>query len=224
MTDTTARITKNGKHYEILVDLDEALKVKKGEAGANINSAVLTGAVFHNLKAGEHAGERDMEKAFGTSDFIKVAEQIIKHGEVVLTSDFMKGEQEQKYKQVIDFLVSHAVSPGGTPYTSDRIMTALKEAHVNVKNKPIDSQIGEIIEQLEKVLPMKIEMKKIKVTIPAQHTGRAYGVINDYKQSEEWLGNGDLTAVLNIPAGLVMDFYDKLNGVTHGAGLSEEME
>ena len=63
----------------------------------------------------------------------------------------------------------------------------------------------------------------MKITIPAQHTGRVYGIINEYKESEEWLGTGDLVVVLNVPAGLIMDFYDKLNGVTHGAGLSEEI-
>ena len=30
MTNTTARIKKAGKHFEIMVDLDEALKFKKG--------------------------------------------------------------------------------------------------------------------------------------------------------------------------------------------------
>ena len=222
MTQTTARATKEGKHYEVLVDLDEALKVKKGEG--NINSAVLTDAVFHNLKSGEHASEAEMEKAFGTSVFEEVVEKIIQQGEVVLPTDYKNEEHEKKYKQVVDFLVSNAVSPSGSPYTPERIMTALKEARVNVKNKPIDSQISDIMDDLSKILPMKIEVKKIRVTIPAQHTGRAYGVINDFKQSEEWKGNGDLVAVLNVPAGLVIDFYDKLNSVTHGAGLSEEIK
>ena len=48
MTQTIARVTKEGKHYEILVDLDEALKVKKGEG--DVNATVLTDAIFHNLK------------------------------------------------------------------------------------------------------------------------------------------------------------------------------
>jgi ribosome maturation protein Sdo1 len=37
MTQTQARLTRKGKKYEILVDLDEALKVKKGQG--NINAA-----------------------------------------------------------------------------------------------------------------------------------------------------------------------------------------
>jgi len=220
---TTARLKKEGKNFEILVDLDEALKIRKNEGG-NISSAVLTEAVFYNIKSGEHASSEDLEKNFGSSDLNVVAERIIKKGDIVLPTDYLKEGHEQKYKQVVDFISKNAVSPEGRPYTSDRILTALKEAHVNVKNKPIDTQISDILEQLQKVLPIKIEMKKIKVTIPAQHTGKAYGVIQEYKESEEWLANGDLQAVLNVPAGLIMDFYDKLNNVTHGAALSEEVK
>jgi len=218
---TTARIRKEGKNFEILVDLDEALKVRKGEG--NINTAVVSDSVFYNLKAGEHASSEDLNKAFGSENIMIVAEKIIKGGEVVLTTEHMREEQSQKYKQVVDFLVKNAVSPGGQPYTSDRIETALREAGVNVKNKPVEQQVSEILEQLQKILPIKVETKKIKVTIPAQHTGKAYGVVQEFKESEEWQGNGDLVVVLNIPAGLVMDFYDKLNSVTHGSALSEEI-
>ena len=72
MVQTTARVKKGAKHFEVLVDLDEALKVRKGEG--NINAAVLTDAVFHNLKSGEHAGVGEMEDAFGSSDLMVVAE------------------------------------------------------------------------------------------------------------------------------------------------------
>jgi ribosome maturation protein SDO1 len=224
MVDTTARIKKEGKHFEIRVDLDEALKVKKGEEGADIARAVLTDAVFHNLKSGEHASERDLEKNFGSKDTMAVAEKIIKNGEVVLSADFKNEELDKKYKQVVDFLVRNATSPDNRPYTPDRIMKALHEARVNVKNKPIDSQIADIIDSLSKILPIKIETKKIKLLIPAIHTGKAYGAIAEFKESEDWQGNGDLVAVLKIPSGLVMDFYDKLNGVTHGAALAEEIK
>ena len=222
MSQTTARIKKEGKTFEILVDLDEALKVRKGEG--NINSAILSGAVFYNLKSGEHASSDDLKKGFGSEDIAVVGAKIIKSGEVVMTADHMREEQSQKYKKVVDFLVRNAVSPSGQPYTADRIETALKEAGVNVKNKSVESQVSEILKQLQKILPIKIETKKLKVTIPAAHTGQGYGVVQEFKESEEWQSNGDLVVVLNIPAGLVMDFYDKLNGVTHGAGLSEEIK
>ena len=220
---TTARITKEGKHYEILVDLDEALKIKKDEGG-NINSAVLTDEIFHNLKNGEKASEDELEKEFGSSDIINVSEKIIKQGEIVLPQEYMKKQQEQKYKQVVDYLTRNAVSPEGKPYTPDRIMKALEEANVNVQNKPISEQVKDIIEQLQKIIPIKTEMKKIKITIPAQHTGKAYGIINKYKEKEEWKNNGDLDVIVSVPAGIIMDFYDSLNSTTQGSALTEEMK
>lgn len=224
MAQTTARIKRGGKHFEILVDLEEAMKIKRGESGTSLNSAVLTEYVFYNLKAGEHASDTDLEKEFGTRDFMEVAEKIIKGGEVVRTEESMKTEYEQKYKQVVDFLASSAVSPEGRPYTADRIMKALVEAHVNIKNKPVESQIKEIIDQLASVLPIKMEMKKVRLTIPAIHTGRAYGIIKEYMVSEEWKNNGDLEVIVEMPTALVFDFYDRINGVTGGAVVSEEIK
>jgi ribosome maturation protein SDO1 len=222
MVNTTARIKKGGKHFEILVDLDEAVRVRKGEG--NLNVAVLTNAVFHNLKSGEHAGMDDLEINFGTKDFMKVAEKIIRDGEIVRTAESMKGEQDKRYKQVVDFLVRNAVSPEGRPYTPDRIMRALKEARVNVKNKPIEGQVKEILDQLGKVLPLSIERKKVRLLIPASYTGKAYGIVKEFMIKETWKDNGDLEVVVEVPSGLVMDFYDRVNGVTAGAVMSEELK
>ena len=82
----------------------------------------------------------------------------------------------------------------------------------------------EIIKKLKEIIPIKIETKKIKIIIPAQHTGKVYSILNEYKESEEWMSNGNLQAVLNIPAGLIIDFYDKLNSLTHGSVQSEEIK
>ena len=224
MTQTTARIKKNGKHFEILVELEEAMKISKGGSNANITDAVLTETIFNNLKSGENASTSDMENAFGSSDVLVVAEKIIKEGEVVRTTESMKTEHNVKYKQVVDFLVRNAVSPEGRPYTPDRMMKALTEAHVDIKNKPIESQIEEILDQLSKILPVKIEKKKVKLLIPAIHTGKAYGIIKEFIKTESWKNNGDLEVVVEMPSGLIFDFYDKINGATHGSVLSEEIK
>jgi len=224
MGQTTARIKRGGKHFEILVDLDEAMKVRRDEAGSSLSAAVLTEYIFNNLKAGEHASSSDMEKEFGSSDVMSVAEKIIKDGEVVRTAESMKAEYEQKYKQIVDFLVSNAVSPEGRPYTGDRIMKALVEAHVHVKNKAIESQIGDIIDQLSKILPISMETKKVRLIIPAIHTGKSYGMVKEYMVSEEWKNNGDLEVVVEMPTALIFDFYDKINGATQGAVMSEEIK
>jgi ribosome maturation protein SDO1 len=224
MVKTIARVSKGGKHYEIFVDLDEALKVAREDKDADLGSAVLTDSVFHNLKSGEHVSNEDLMKTFETTDFMIVAEKIIKTGEIVKTTESIKSEQNKKYKQVVDFLSRNAVSPEGRAYTPERIMKALEEAHVNIKNKPIESQIDEIMEQISRILPIKIERKKVRLLVPAVHTGKAYGIIKEFIIGKTWKSNGDLEALVEMPTALIFDFYDKINSATHGSVLSEEIK
>ena len=222
MVDTIARIKKEGMKFEIKVDLDDALKLKKGE----IDSIEVKGdKIFSDIKKGEKASSEDLKKSFGTEDVQEVAKKIIQSGEVQTTQEHRDAEQEKKFKQVVDFLSTNAVDPQtGNPHTPERIKNALEQANVNVKNAPIETQINEIVEKINKIIPIKIETKKIKITIPAMHTGKAYGVINQYKEEETWKDDGSLEVIVNVPSGIVIDFYDKLNSITHGSALSEELK
>ena len=223
MTQTIARITKAGKHFEVLIDLDAALAYKKGDSG-DVNFLEID-KIFTDAKKGEAASPGDFKSVFNTDDVYEIAGKIVKDGEVLISQEHRDIEKDQKFKQVVEFLVTNSSDPQtGNPHTAERIRSALDQAHVNVKNKPIDSQIGEIVEALSKVLPIKIETKKVKITIPAIHTGQAYGAVNQYKESETWKDNGDLEIIVNVPAGIIIDFYEKLNGVTHGSALSEEVK
>lgn len=224
MTQVLARSKIKGKNFEILVDVDKALEFKKSGQG-NISEIVESDVIFTDSKKGLKASGDDLKKAFGTEDFNEVCEKIIKSGDIQVPAEYREKERGEKFKQVVDFLVKNAVNPqSGLPYTPDKIESSLKEAGINIENKPIDVQITGIIEKLNQVIPIKVETKKIQITIPAQYTGQAYGIINPYKESEEWLGNGDLKVIVNIPAGLQMEFYDKLNNITHGAALTEEIK
>ena len=151
--------------------------------------------------------------------------KIIKDGEVQTNQEHRDAEQEKKVKQVVDFLATNAIDPQTkNPHTPERIKSALEQAHINVKNIPIENQIKEIIGAISKVIPIKLETKKVKITIPAIYTGKAYSVITQYKEEENWLDNGDLQVTAEVPSGIIMDFYDKLNSVTHGAALTEEIK
>ena len=82
MTTTTARIKKIGKHFEVLVDLDESLKFRKGE----VNSiAAESEVIFTNIKQGERASEKDLQEAFGTTDVNEIVQRIVREGEVLTT-------------------------------------------------------------------------------------------------------------------------------------------
>jgi len=223
MTQTTARIKKAGKNFEIIVDLEKAIKYKKGESKA-VDFLELD-KVFSDSKKGFAASESDMKSSFGTEDIYEIAGKIAKEGEILLTQEFRDEEKEKREKQVVDFLSRNSIdSRTGNPHTPERIKSALEQAHVDIKNIPIDRQINEIIQKINTIIPIKISVKKIQITIPAIHTGKVYGIINPYKEKENWLPDGSLECIVNVPAGMVMDFYDKLNSVTHGSALTQEIK
>ncbi|MCF7910433.1 ribosome assembly factor SBDS [Candidatus Pacearchaeota archaeon] len=222
MPQTTARIKKAGKRFEIIVDLDDAMKFRKSETSEIFPEG---DKIFTDSKKGHKASPDDLQEAFGTEDINEIAKKIVKEGEVLTTQDYRDAEQEKKIKQLVNFLSVNAIDPQtGNPISEERIKNSLEEARINLKNLPIENQVKEIIDELNKIMPIKLQMKKVKITVPAIYTGKAYGLVNQYKIKEDWLGNGDLQAILEIPAGVIMEIYDKLNSMTHGSILSEEIK
>jgi ribosome maturation protein SDO1 len=222
MTRTTARIKQKGEPFEIFVDLENAIKFKKGQITI-IESE--DGRVYKDIKKGDVASVKDLENAFGTSDTWEIAKKIVKDGEILVTQEYRDEERDKRVKQVVDFLSRNTINPQtGNPHTPQRIESALNEAHVNIKNIPIENQIKEIMEQLSKILPIRTEVKKIKIIVPAIHTGKVYNLISQYKETENWMNDGSLEVVVSVPAGMIMDFYDKLNSATHGAAVTEEIK
>ena len=76
---------------------------------------------------------------------------------------------------------------------------------------------------MEKFLPLKTEVKKLQITVPAVYTGSVYALLHGIKEKEEWLNDGSLLAVVNLPTGMQSEFYDKLNKMTHGSALTAEL-
>jgi ribosome maturation protein SDO1 len=224
MTNVEARLKVKGKNFEILVDVDKAIQMRKGMP-VNIENVLAIDQIFSDSKKGIRVSNADLKDCFGTEDMRQAAEKIVKSGEILLPIEYRKKEQENKIKQIIDFLVRNAMDPTtGRPHTPTRIEESIKKAGVNVDNRPIDQQIPEILKKLMPLIPIKIETKRLKIVIPAIHTGKAYSLLQEYKEKEEWLNNGDLSCIINLPAGLQMEFYDKLNAITHGSAIAEEIK
>jgi ribosome maturation protein SDO1 len=222
MPNVEARIKAKGKHFEIFVDLDEALKVKNGTG--NVQSALQSQNIFYDIKKGTIASQQDLRDAFGTTDLYEIAKQIMTKGEVQKTQEFRDEEREKKIRQVVAIILKNATDQHGRPYTEERLKAAMNEIHYNFDNRPAEKQMADVLTKLKDVIPIKIETKRIRITIPAIYTGHVYGLLQEYKESEEWLSNGNLQAVVAIPAGLTIDFFDKLNSATHGAVQSEELK
>lgn len=222
MVIVAARKRVGSKIFEISVDFDAAMKVRKGDG--DITAALNSNGIYYDVKKGTIASSEDLEKAFGVSNLFEVAEKIIKSGDIEKPQEFRDAEKERRMKKVVDLIVRNAVDQHGKPYTPERIRRALEEAHYHFTDNPAEVQMSEAVEKIKTIIPISIQIKKIKLIIPAQYTGQIYGILQGYtKESEEWKNNGNLEVILLIPAGMQLDFYDRLNGITHGAVQSEEV-
>lgn len=229
MVDVVARLKVKGKTFEVMVDCDKAidLKKKKNVSAATVRDILAIDTVFSDYKKGLKFSASDLKEAFGTEDVSEIAARIIAEGEIVLPQEYREKEREAKLKQIIDFLVKNSVDPRtNAPYTAERISSALKEAGVRIdETRSADEQSLLIIKKIEKIIPIKIATIKLKIVIPAAHTGKAYGLLSKFsKIKEEWLSDGSYSCIINLPAGMQMDFYDKLNAITHGSATTEEIK
>ncbi|MDP2926498.1 MAG: ribosome assembly factor SBDS [Nanoarchaeota archaeon] len=224
MTDTIARLKSGKLTFETMVDLDSAMKFKKGEK-IPISEIIRDNFVYTDIKKSMKAGKAELDNTFGTSELAKVVEQIVKKGSLEVTQEFRDEAIENKRKQIIDFLSRNAVDARtGRPFTPDILNNSIKQAGAKIENLPIEKQIAGIVEKLKIILPIKIETKKIKIKIPSHLTGQTYGLVQEYKEKEEWLADGSLEVIINIPVGIQIEFYDRLNKITHGATITQEIK
>ncbi|MBC7081797.1 MAG: ribosome assembly factor SBDS [Thermoplasmatales archaeon] len=219
-----ARYEKKGKHFEILVDpemVEEILEDKK----VNVLEALAIDIVFKDARKGDKASEEALKEVFGTLNIEEIALKIIKEGEIQLTVKQRREMIERKKKAIVDWIARCSMDPHTKlPHPRDRIERAIEEAKVNIDAfKPVEEQVKKIIAAIRPIIPISIENVKIEVVIPSTYSGRAYGEIMKISKilKEEWLSDGSLKCVVEIPAGMQGELYEKLNSITKGEIVSK---
>jgi len=212
-----ARIKKEGKHFEILVDCDKALAFKEGKA--TLDDALATEEIYEDVKKGTRASQ--LKKFFGTEDNRAIAKIIIEEGEVQLTAEHLRKLREEKRKQIIYLIHRNAVDPKtNIPHPVVRIENALEEAKVNIDhNKSAEAQVQQVVTKIREILPIKYEIREIALKIPAQFAGRSFSILKQFGKvnQSEYDNTGNLLAVMEVPAGMQNDLFDQLNKICHGS-------
>jgi ribosome maturation protein SDO1 len=218
---TIARLTKDNEHFEVLVKSQKALDYRNGKI-SGITEALAAETIFSDANKGTRAAEDDIRKAFGTTDSLKVADIILKKGQLQLTTEQRRKMVEDKRKQVVDYISRQAVDPKtNLPHPPLRIENAMEQIRYPIDPyKSVEEQSKDVIKLLRPILPLKVEQLQIAVTIPSQHAVRAYGAIKSYGtiKREEWRGDGSWYGVMEMPAGGYASFLNKLGEVTKGTG------
>jgi len=216
---TVARLTREGEHFEILVKPQPALSYKLGKIGS-LSDVLVTEAVFTDASKGLKPSEDKLLKAFGTMDLLKIADVILKKGDLQLTTEQRKQLIEEKRKQIVSFISRQCVDPKtNLPHPPMRIEQAMEQIHFSIDPfKGVEEQAKEVVKLLRPILPIKMERVSVAVRIPPEHASRVYGTVKGFGtiKREEWRADGSWFAVVELPAGLYGPFLEKLGEMTRG--------
>ncbi len=216
-----AKYDAKGEHFEILVDPDLALEFRLGKS-ISIDKILISDTVYKDAKKGLRASETALMKVFGTTDIKKIAEKILKEGELPITADQRRKLIEQKKRQIIEWICRNCIDVRTkTPVPPQRVENAMERAGVAVDPfKTVEEQISSILKQLQKVLPIKIAIAEVEVRIPPQFSHKAKNMLSKMGRvtSERYESDGTLVMKLEIPAGLQDGLISKVNELTHGEG------
>ncbi len=214
-----ARIEKAGERFEVLVKPEAVQKIREGKE-VDVLANLAIDEVFRDAHKGSKASSEKMKEFFETDDPLAVAKILIQKGEIQLTTEQRRQMQEQKRRQIVQYIAANAINPQtGTPHPPQRIEIAMEEAKVHVDPfKPLEEQVKEILDALRPLIPIRFEKTRIAVKLSAEDAAKCFGDIRAFGVivKEEWLGTGSWVGIVEMPAGMQTDFLERLNAKTKG--------
>jgi ribosome maturation protein SDO1 len=214
-----SRLFVGGKKFEILVDPYKALELKKG-AKINIDEILAYPAIYRDVRSSECVGEDELQKHFGTTDIFRIAEKIIKEGEILLTTEQRRQMVEQKKNQIANIIARKGINPQtNAPHPPQRILNAMEEVGVNI-DPFIDAelQVDKVLKEIKAILPIKFQKVTVQFKIPPQYSSKAFSVLKKSGEvkSEKWLNDGSLEIMIEVLAGVQNEIFQKISSLTHG--------
>jgi ribosome maturation protein SDO1 len=217
----TARLESHGERFEVLVDPDAALAIKRGEFEGELEDVIAAEDVFENASRGDRPAETALEEVFETTDPLEIIPEVIERGEIQITAEQRREMQEKKHKKLVDRITRNAVNPqmDNAPHPPERIESALEETDFRVDPmEPVETQVDDALDALRPVIPIRFDEVTVAVQVPADYAGSAQAQIRQFGEleREEWQNDGSWVGVLTFPAGMQNDFYDLVNEHTSG--------
>ncbi|HXQ92373.1 MAG TPA: ribosome assembly factor SBDS [Nitrososphaerales archaeon] len=213
------RLSTGGEHFEILVHPDPALDFKFGR-NVEVSQIVAVDEVYSDANKGLRVPAEKLAKIFKTTNFLQIAEVILRKGDLNLTTDQRRRLVEEKRKQIVVAISRNYVDPrSGLPHPPLRIEQAMAEVRITIDPfKDVGEQTKNVIDQLRGILPLKSERIKMLIKVPAQYASQSFGALKGVGEivKEEWGGDGGLTVIIEIPAGVHSTLLDRLGSLSKG--------
>lgn len=214
-----ARFESKGHRFEVLIDEKLVDLIKSGKS-VNVSDYMAADVIFKDSNKGDKASDEVIKEVFGTVDFPTVVTEIVKRGQVQLTTEQRRRMLEDKRKQIVEIISRESFNPqSGAPHPPQRIEKAMEESRVRIDPfKSAEEQVNEVLKAIRVLLPIRFEHVKMEVEVPGTEYGKIYAELARLGQilKEDWKNNGNYNAVVEIPAGVQDQLYDFLNKKTKG--------
>lgn len=208
-----ARFESGGHRFEILVDPDATDRIRDGSI--NVNDDLALDQIFKDARKGEKASDELIIEVFNSSDVAEVATEIVRKGQIQLTTDQRREMYDKRRKQIVDTISRESINPQtNTPHPPARISQAMDEAKVHIDPfKPADEQIQNVLKAIRPLLPIRFEKSRLALKLVGDSYGKLYGDLTrgGYIIKEEWGKDGSWMAVLEVPSGIRGDLIDLIN-------------
>ena len=226
------RLKTHGQTFEVVVDPDLAIAFKeslhsKNADAIDIQDVLKSEEIFSDASQGVFAPESEFMEIFSTEDVLEIAKQILTKGEIQITAEHRSKIRDMKKKKIIDIIHREAIDPRtNLPHPPNRIEAAIDDSKAKIDEyKKAEDQVKDVVHAINAILPIKFDHKRIVVTVYSDDAKKMYGFFNKWnKQNEAWNDDGSLTVTVEIPAGLQNEFFDELNGMTHGGNETKIIE
>lgn len=208
-----ARLESHGHKFEIFVDPEATDRIKDGNV--DLANDVALDEIYKDARKGEKAGEESLKEVFKTTDISEIIIEIVRKGQIQLTTEQRHQMTERKRKQVIETIARESINPQtNTPHPPQRISQAIDEAKIHIDPfKGVGEQVQIVLKAIKPLIPIRMEKTKLAVRLTGDAYGKVYGEIvrGGYLVKEEWAKDGAWIGLLEVPSGMTGEIMGALS-------------
>jgi ribosome maturation protein SDO1 len=219
VTNVIVRYVSKGEKFEMIVDSELAWEYKLGKR-ISLENVLISDTIYKDANKGERATVASLQKVFGTTDVMKIADTIIKKGDLPITAERRNRLIEENRKKIINIITRNCIDTRtNAPLPPSRVENILKELKVRIDPfASAEEQANEIIKEIKKVIPIKIAKAIIQIQIPVEYASKTYNQVIAKMSTvvnSNWKNDGSWEGEVEIPAGIQETFIQKINEISN---------
>lgn len=222
------RYKNKGKRFEIACYPNKVTdwrnKIEK-----DLDEVVQTTTIFKNVSKADAASSKDMKHVFGTDDEKEVCLEILKKGNLQVTSKERQATSENVTRDIATIVADKCVdSDTGRPFTVSMITESMKEIHFSVNPKRTAKQQAlEVIQKLKEDTLPSLERAQMRILceVPKNNGKELKVMLDAHKcaiEDENW--GMTYTAEILLDPGAYRSVTEKLQQISKGNGTFEILD